>query len=73
MPDRARRYRVLLDGPAPADLGQRCAATWGELLDVAERLRALRRHGSERGAQAIQDDLGEEAGQDRSQPATSRR
>ena len=65
MPDRERLYRIVLDGPPPADLDQRCTATWRELLDVAERLRALHRHGSERGGQVVQDDAREEFGQDR--------
>ena len=70
MPDRARRYRVLLDGPAPADLGQRCAATWGELLDVAERLRALQRQASQHDGTCIEDDTGQEADQERDQVPT---
>ena len=70
MPDRKRRYRVVVDGPAPADLGRRCATTWGELIDVAERLRALQRHASEHGGAGIQDDTGQEAGQKREQMQT---
>ena len=65
MPRRERRYRVIVDGPAPADLGERCAATWCELLEVVEHNRALQRHASEHGAHAIQDDLGEDASGDR--------
>lgn len=42
MPEQKRRYRIVLNGPAPADLPKRCAATWCELLDVVERFRAQR-------------------------------
>ena len=38
MGDRERRYHVVVVGPAPADLDERCAAIWCELLDIVDRL-----------------------------------
>ena len=42
MPQRDRRYHVVLDAQAPEDLAARCSATWRDLLEVADRLRKHR-------------------------------
>ena len=39
MPQRERKYRILLDLQPPEDLAARCSAVWRELLDIAEHHR----------------------------------
>ena len=31
MPKRERRYRVVVEGPTPEDLAERCAAVWRDI------------------------------------------
>ena len=45
-------YRIVLDGPPPADLAQRCSGVWREMLDVVEHNRVRRRDAETRANEA---------------------
>ena len=36
MPKRERRYRVVVEGPTPEDLAERCAAVWRDIRLAAQ-------------------------------------
>ena len=36
MPKRERRYRVVVEGPTPDDLAERCAAVWRDIRLAAQ-------------------------------------
>ena len=36
---RSSGYRVVLNGPSPKDLTERCTAAWVDLLDLVQRVR----------------------------------
>ena len=48
---RSSGYRVVLNGPSPKDLTERCTTAWVDLLDLVQRVHC---HGLDRdGARAV--------------------